>query len=461
MPGTDVGLLTTHGGARLSTCLIRSGTLVCMDAAGTVKHGDLLVEDGRIVAIDDAANATADATIDASGCLVVPGFIHGHVHLCQTLFRGLAEQADLLEWLRQSIWPMEAAHTTDSIAASARLGLMQMIAGGVTCVNDMGSVHHTAAIGEVLYQSGIRATFGKALMDQGEGVPAGLMDTTEHAIEESIELIERFHGAAEGRLRVSLAPRFILSCSETLWGEVSRLSEGRGLIVHTHLAESPSEGEAVHASVKTTAARYFARHELLGPRFVAAHGVWLDDEELDALATSDAALVHCPSANFKLGSGLANVRAWKDAGIRCGLGADGAPCNNRLDTFHEMSLAAKVSRVSVPRQHLSDREVVALATIEGARALGVAHETGSLEVGKAADIAVVDANALHHAPNAGRDPYTTLVHAAHASDVRMTMVAGRILYREGVFTTLHAVDVKQQAEREAEALRERVAEAAS
>jgi 5-methylthioadenosine/S-adenosylhomocysteine deaminase len=233
------------------------------------------------------------------------------------------------------------------------------------------------------------------------------------------------------------------------------------MIVHTHLAESPGEGEAVLASVESTAARYFARVEVLGPRLVAAHGIWLDDDELDLLAERDAALVHCPSANFKLGSGLANVRAWKDNGIRCGLGADGAACNNRLDTFHEMSLAAKVSRVTLPARHLSDREVMQLATIDGARALGLDRETGSLEVGKAADVAVIDVRGAHQGPNATNDPYTTLVHATHAGDVRATLVAGRILYKEGACTTLDAVAVLRDAEREARDLRARAAEAAS
>src|SRR4029077_15634323 len=142
-------------------------------------------------------------------------------HLCQTLFRGLAEQADLLRWLRERIWPLEAAHTAASVAASARLGIAEMIAGGVTCINDMGTVRHTEVIGEVLEATGMRAVFGKALMDQGDGAPPGLMESAGAARRESFALAQRFHGAAGGRLGVSLAPRFILSCSEALWGDVA------------------------------------------------------------------------------------------------------------------------------------------------------------------------------------------------------------------------------------------------
>src|SRR5262245_50910618 len=195
-----------------------------MDAAGTVARGDLLVKDGVIAALgpgfDRAAGERPDAEFDASGALVLPGLIHGHLHLCQTLFRGLAEQTDLLRWLRESIWPLEAAHTEASIAASVRLGLAELIAGGVTTVNDMGTVRHTEVIGAVLEESGMRAVFGKALMDQGQGVPRALLESRRAALDGALAIARRFHGAADGRLSVSLAPRFILTCSEGLWDDV-------------------------------------------------------------------------------------------------------------------------------------------------------------------------------------------------------------------------------------------------
>ena len=453
-----------QGGARLSTFLIHSGTLVCMDAAGTVARGDLLIEDGVIVARGDAV-APALATLprgragesyDASGALVVPGLVHGHLHLCQTLFRGLAEQSDLLRWLRESIWPLEAAHTESSIAASARLGLAELIAGGVTTVNDMGTVRHTEAIGAVLEESGMRAVFGKALMDQGEGVPRGLLESRRDALEGALAIVRRFHGAADGRLAVSLAPRFVLSCSAGLWGDVRDASRERGLMVHTHLAESPAEGREVEAAVSNTAARYFAAHDVLSGRFVGAHGVWLESDEVELLARAGGALVHCPGSNLKLGSGFADVRRWKEAGLRCGIGSDGAACNNRLDTFHEMSLASGIGRTLHPEQPLSAREILALSTCDGARALGLGDRTGSLEAGKQADVIVVATTAAHHAPNAERDPYAALVHAARATDVRLTMAAGRVLYRDGAWTTLDAARTLADARAEARGLLRRV-----
>ena len=185
---------------------------------------------------------------------------------------------------------------------------------------------------------------------------------------------------------------------------------------------------------------------------MGAHGVWLDKVELGLLARADAALVHCPGSNFKLGSGLADVKSWKRAGLRCGLGSDGAACNNRLDLFHELSLAAGVTRVQHPDEPLSAREVLSLATRDGARAIGLGDATGSLEAGKQADVIVLDTSASHHAPNAEADPYAAIVHAARAADVRLTMVAGRVLYRGGEWTTLDAARAAADARAEARGL---------
>ena len=436
-----------------------------MDRLGTIVRGDVLIENGVITGIGPAADARAAQLpagierIDAKNGFVLPGFVQGHLHLCQTLFRGRAEQCDLLDWLREAIWPFEAAHTEASIAAAARLGVLELLAGGVTCINDMGTVHHTHAIAAVLEASGIRAVFGKALMDQGLGVPRGLRETAAVAIEDALAIATRWDGAAAGRLRVALAPRFILSCGEALWRDVREASRERGLLVHTHLAESPSEAAAVRAAVDDTAARYFAAHDVLSPRFVGAHGVWLDADELAALKRADAALVHCPGSNLKLGSGLARVREWKRAGLRCGLGSDGGACNNRLDTFHEMSLASGVARVQDPASPLSARDVLSLATLDGAAALGWQDAIGSLEAGKQADLIVIDATGPHMAPFASDDPYVAIVEAARPSDVTLTMVAGRVLYRDGAWSTLDPARVVAEARAEAHGLMRRVAAA--
>jgi 5-methylthioadenosine/S-adenosylhomocysteine deaminase len=292
-------------------------------------------------------------------------------------------------------------------------------------------------------------------MDTGAGVPAALRDSADAALAESFALVERFHGAGDGRLEVALAPRFVLSCSDRLWEAVADAAGARGLRVHTHLAESPGEAREVEAQVGTTAARHLERKRVLDRRLVVAHGVWLDVEERGRIARADAALVHCPGSNLKLGSGFAAVAEWREAGIRCGLGSDGAACNNRLDPFHEMSLAAGIARARRPDRPIAAREVFAMATSEGARALGLDAAVGSLEPGKQADLAVVDVGAPHHGPDPLRDPYATLVHAARPDDVRLTMVAGRVLYHDRRWTTLDRAEVLAVARQEARALAER------
>lgn len=448
--------------------LIHSGTLVCMDAAGTVVRGDLLVLGDRIAAVGPAVpqalerlpEGTVLKRFDATGCLVTPGFVHAHVHLCQTLFRGLAEQSDLLRWLRESIWPLEHAHTPESIAASARLGICELVAGGVTCVNDMGTVRHTEVIGEVLESTGMRAVFGPALMDAGEGVPTGMLQPAKDQLEEVAKLARRFDGAGDGRLRVTLAPRFILSCSEGLWNDVAAMSRERGMLIHTHIAEAPTEGAEVKSAKGKHAAPYFVEHGVLCERFVGAHGVWLDEDEMRMMKAADAALVHCPGSNLKLASGLADVKAWREHGIRCGLGADGGACNDRLDTFVEMGIAGGITRVLHRDAPMPARDVVALATCDGARALGMFDQIGSLEPGKQADVCCVDVSTPRCAPFGEEQPYTALVHGANSSDVTMTMVAGKVLYDWGEWKTMDPLDVVADARREGLALLDRTGQRA-
>ncbi len=447
----------------MDALLIHSGTLVCMDAAGTIERGDLLVVGDRIAArgrdVEGALAALPPGTrlerFDARGCLVLPGFVHGHLHLCQTLFRGLAEQSDLLRWLRESIWPLEHAHDEASMAASVRLGVCELVAGGVTCVNDMGTVHFTDVVGDVLEATGVRALVGPALMDTGAGGPPGMLTPAGPALERVARLAKHFDGAGHGRLRVTLAPRFILSCSEGLWNDVAAMSRERGMTIHTHVAEAPNEGAEVKASKGEHAAPFFARHGVLSDRFVGAHGVWLDEEELALVRDADAALVHCPGSNLKLGSGLADVAAWRRHGIRCGLGADGGACNNRLDTFAEMGLAGGIARLKHRDAPLPARDVVALATCDGARALGLFDQVGSLEAGKQADITCVDVDTPRCAPFGQGEPYAALVHGANSSDVTLTVVAGRVLYDWGDWRTLDPLQAVADAQEQAEALLER------
>ena len=258
--------------------LIAGGTVVTMNDAREVIPADVLVgSDGAIAALlPPGSPVPAGArTIDAAGCLVVPGLVQAHLHLCQTLFRGLSEERPLLAWLRERIWPLEAAHDPVSLRASARLGIAELLLTGTTALLDMGTVHHTEQLFLAAEESGIRYTGGQALMDRGEGVPPGLMQPTAEALAESDALFARWDGAAGGRLRYAYTPRFILSCSAELMEAVVERAK-RGARVHTHASEQEEELDVVRAEIGRGDLEYFAEIGLTGPWLVLAHCVWLD-----------------------------------------------------------------------------------------------------------------------------------------------------------------------------------------
>jgi 5-methylthioadenosine/S-adenosylhomocysteine deaminase len=429
--------------------LIKGGTLVTVDANDAVVAGDLLVRGGRIAAVGEITES-ADEVVDARGCAVAPGFVQTHVHLCQTLFRGAADDLPLIDWLKRRVWLFEAAHTAASARASARLSVAEMIKGGTTCALTMETVSHTAEALRVVEETGFRATVGKCMMDAGAGVPAALLEETESSIGESLKLIDEWHGRAEGRVRCCFAPRFAVSCTRGLLERVARLARERGLIVHTHASENLTEIEMVRQETGMRNVEYLASLGLAAPHVALAHCVHLNEAELELLARTGAHVLHCPSSNLKLGSGIAPVREMLERGISVSLGADGAACNNRLDMFTEMRLAALLQKVVHGADALDARRVLRMATADGARALGLESEIGSLEAGKRADVAVVSLDRLHTTPCP--DIVSTLVYAAQSSDVRTVMIDGRVVLRDGELTTLDEHEVVREAAEEAREL---------
>ncbi|MBC7326065.1 MAG: amidohydrolase family protein, partial [Moorella sp. (in: Bacteria)] len=224
--------------------LIKNGTLVTMNPGREVFQGDIYIVDDRITAIGQTP-VTADRVIDASGQLVIPGLIQPHIHLCQTLFRGRADDLELLDWLRLRIWPLEGAHDPESLYYSALLGIGELFLSGTTTIVDMETVHHTGAAIEAIAKSGIRAFTGKVMMDSGQDVPASLRETTTASLKESVDLLEKWHGYDGGRIWYAFAPRFVVSCSEDLLLEVKKLARHYGVKIHTHASENRGECDLV------------------------------------------------------------------------------------------------------------------------------------------------------------------------------------------------------------------------
>jgi len=429
--------------------LIRGGEIITMNVKDEIVTGDLLIRDGRIVSVGETVEG-ADEVIDARGAAVLPGFVQTHIHLCQTLFRGAADDLPLIDWLKRRVWPLEAAHTPASVRASARLGIAEMIKGGTTSALTMETVHHTSEVFRVVEETGFRATVGKCMMDAGNDVPAELFERTDDSIRESLALVEEWHGRAGGRIRACFAPRFAVSCTRALLAEVARLSRERGVLVHTHASENRTEIEMVERATGMRNIEYLSSLGLAAPHVALAHCVHLNDAELDILARTGTHVLHCPSSNLKLGSGVAPVVEMLARDISVSLGADGAPCNNRLDMFTEMRTAALLQKVSHGTDALPARRVLRMATIDGARALGLDSETGTLEAGKRADCIVVALDRLHLTPRP--DIVSAVVYAAGASDVSAVVIDGRIVMRERELTTLNEAEVIAEASEQAKHL---------
>jgi 5-methylthioadenosine/S-adenosylhomocysteine deaminase len=437
----------------MKSILIKGGTLLTMDAHEAVHKGDLLIEDGRITRLA-VSGMKADVVIDATDCAVLPGFVQTHIHLCQTLFRGAADDLSLLDWLKKRVWPMEAAHTAKSIRASARLGIAELIRGGTTCALTMETVSHTEEVFKVVEETGFRATVGKCMMDRGDDVPAGLQEETDESIVAAIELLERWHGAADGRIRFCFAPRFALSCTSELLTRVGQLARQRGVMVHTHASENRHECELVERDSGLRNVAYLDSLGLTGSHVVLAHCVHLDDHELDILAKTQTNVAHCPSSNLKLGSGIAPVATMLERGISVSLGADGAACNNRLDMFTEMRTMALLQKTLHGPEVIPAARALRMATIDGAKSLGLENDIGSLEIGKRADVIVVRLNSLHLIPKVA-DVVSTMVYASQPEDVKSVVIDGRCVMKDRQLVTLNEAQVISDANSEALLLRER------
>lgn len=439
----------------MPSVLIRNATIVTMNDAFDVVEGSVFIRDGLIVSIGPEPSEPHDTVIDAGGDYLLPGFIQTHIHLCQTIFRGYADDLRLLDWLRTCVWPMEAAHDRPSLRAAARLACYELLRSGTTAILTMETVHDTDAVFEAVAESGIRATIGKCMMDAAhEDTPERLRETTRTSIAESVALHRQWHGTHGDRIRAAFAPRFAISCTRELLEAVAELSASQQVLVHTHASEQRDEIEVVRRMAGMANIAYLADAGLASPRLCAAHCVWVDQAERELIAAHDIKVMHCPGSNLKLGSGIAPVPEMLDRGICVSLAADGAACNNHLDMFGEMRLAALLQSVRQQPGALTARQALVMATRNGARTLGREAEIGSVETGKRADLILIGRSRPHLMPD--NDPYSTVVYAAGASDVRMTMVDGRVLVGDFTATWADAAEVAATAREQARALAARL-----
>lgn len=370
--------------------------------------------------------------VRAKNLTLIPGFVQTHVHLCQTLFRGMADDLELLDWLQMKIFPYENAHDKKSLAASVKLGINELTLGGTTTILDMGTLRHQEVIFDELIASGIRAIAGKCMIDMN-GLFPRFKSTTKNELKETHLLSKAFHNEAGGRIKYGFAPRFVLSSSAKLMQETKEMMKDfPGSIFHTHSSENTDEINAVRKKFKLNNIEYFNSLKLLDETSVLAHCIHVDSNEINLLKKNNVRVSHCPSSNLKLGSGIAPIPLFLNRGISVSLGADGAPCNNNLSMLAEMRLASLIHKPKFGAKIMNAETVFRLATIEGARALHLEKETGSIEVGKKADLVLINLDdALHPIVENDETVYSNLVYSASSQNIRDVMIEGKWIVRNG------------------------------
>lgn len=426
--------------------LIENAEIITMNETDEILIGDILIIDEKIAAIGKHLKPDhIDKRIDAKGKTVIPGFVQTHIHLCQTVFRGQADDLELMDWLQTRIWPLEASHDEESIYYSAMLGLGELIQSGTTTIVDMETVNHTEFAFKALAESGIRALSGKVMMDKGDGVPIQLQEKTAVSIQESVDLLEKWHNYDNGRIKYAFSPRFVVSCTENLLREVQKLSQHYNVMVHTHASENRGEIEIVQQETGMRNVVYLDHLGLANNKLILAHCVWLDVEEKRIIRERGVHVSHCPGSNLKLASGIAEIPDLLAKDISLSLGADGAPCNNNLDMFNEMRLAALIQKPEHGPTSMNARTVFKMATIGGAKAVGMEDEIGSIEVGKKADLAILNLNDFHTYPSYGVDPISRIVYSATRADVETTIINGKIVMEDKVLKTVDKKNILNKA----------------
>ncbi|HET8921661.1 MAG TPA: amidohydrolase [Candidatus Acidoferrum sp.] len=411
---------------------VKNGTVVTMDGERRVIEDGLIAVNGETISFigkqSDFSSrfpkgVTAKQTIDARGNLVLPGFINGHTHAAMTLFRGLRDDVTLDEWLRKYIFPAEAKNVTEEFVRwGTRLAAAEQIRGGVTTFADM--YYFEDAVAEETKAAGMRGVLGETFID----FPVPDNKTNEAMLEYTEKFLNRWQGDA--LIHAAVAPHSIYTCSQKTLQDAAALARKYKAPILIHVAEMKKELDDSRAQNGTTPVQYLDKIGILGPDVVAAHCIWVDETDRKILAQRRVGCVHNPSSNMMLSSGVSPVPEMRAAGVAVGLGTDGpAGSNNDLDLMEEMDLAAKLAKITKMDPRAMDaKAVVAMATIEGAKALHMEKEIGSLEAGKKADLILIGLDAPNAVPM--YDVYSQLAYALKGSGVETVIIGGRVVMRD-------------------------------
>lgn len=441
--------------------LITNGIILTMDKdRRIIKDGAVAIGDGKIQAVgktsDIKKSYSGDKTIDATGFVVMPGFINTHVHMGMTIQRGLGEYLTLLDRLNKTIFPVAAEVSKEEAYLASTLGYIESIKAGVTCCNDIILERYTDRVIQAAVDVGIRADVGKNLSDiKGIG-PKKLIQETNKAIRESKRLIRKWNNALNERIRYRLCPQFVASCTDELLEKVADLSRKFNLGIHTHTNQDWDLLQMARKRTGMSEIEYLDTLGLTGPRSIFAHCVHVSTRELKILSRTKTCVSYSPVIPTKTGAGIAPIAWLVRNGVTVGLGTDSAGLDTNQDIFEEMRMAGALQRGSfLDPTALPSEKLLEMATIDGAKALSLDNKIGSIEKGKKADIILVNFRKPHLKPNHKR-LISHLVWAAYPSDVETTIVDGKIVMENRILQTVDEPSVLEKVDKMAEGVLKRV-----
>ncbi len=397
----------------MADLIIKGGIVLTMDGA-VIDNASVVVDKGLIKYAGKVTKEKADKVIDAPGCAVMPGLINAHTHVPMTLFRGYADGLSYAEWMKK-IQPVETKLTPSDVRAGAYLGVLEMIRSGTTTFVDM--YIHEDEVARVVEETGIRAALGYGMIE-------GLNEDADTKLKSREKFVKKWNGAADGRITTMYAPHSTASCSKEFLIKVKELAARDNSRVHIHVLETEDELKTMKKRYGMCSINLLNSIGMLGPGLLAAHCIWLSDDDIDILKNKEVNVVHCPSSNMALGAGVSPVPRMLGKGINIALGTDGAASNGSLDMWKEMRCASLLHRLKDPAAMKSSK-VLEMATKNGAQAMGI--NSGALAPGRLADMIIVD---LKNPQFMSSSPVSALVHGASGCDVRTMIVNGKVLMED-------------------------------
>ena len=435
--------------------LIKNAYVVSMNEKREIyNNGSILIENDLIKAIgkvDEKSILDTAEIIDAKGKIILPGLINTHVHLSQQLGRGIADDVDLLTWLRERVWPYESNFDYESSLISSTACCVEMIKSGVTTFLEAGG-QYVEAMAEAVKNTGIRAALSKSVMDEGIGLPTNWIKTADEEIQVQKELFDKYNNTADGRIKIWFGLRTIFNNSDDLIIKTKKIADELNTGIHMHIAEIAAENDYVKTNRGNSTVEHLHKLGALGPNLLAVHTVWLTDREIDLFRLYDVKVSHNPAAAMKVVLGFARIPEMLEKGLSVSIGTDGAPSNNRMDMMREMYLTSLIHKGRTLNPKVVPAEqVLEMATINGAKCALLEREIGSLEVGKKADLIILNPNTIHSLPL--HDPIANIVYTMSSENVESTMCNGKWLMKNREILVLNESNLIEQVKIKSEEIK--------